>query len=198
MTTIAVPAIVIYMYVLYMYMVLTMAVGGGGIIINNNNNGRHFHLLNRCQLMTAAAVVVLYIIATNNSVMYVIILRWYTAIKNCNCHCGGGGGIYGNEDEPSINPNATNYTNASNITQEQLIVNESTSESYVEGIDHTNSTNYFVNCTFDDEYIVNDEDFARGETEYKMHRKVSIYLTCPLFSSLYHSLLVTTPLSPPQ
>ena len=56
-----------------------------------------FRLLNRCQLMTAAAVVVLYIIATNNSVMYVIILRWYTAIKNCNCHCGGGGGIYGNE-----------------------------------------------------------------------------------------------------
>ena len=101
-------------------------------------------------------------------------------------------------NETIIDLNITDDTiisTVTNFTQEQLIVNESTSESYVEGIDHTNSTNYFVNCTFDDEYIVNDEDFARGETEYKMHRKVSIYLTCPLFSSLYRSLLVTTPLS---
>ena len=96
-------------------------------------------------------------------------------------------------NETSINPNATNYTNASNITQEQLIVNESTSESCVEGIDHTNSinNNCFVNCIFDDEYIVNDEGFSQGETDYKMHRKVIIYLACSLLSSLYHILLVT-------
>ena len=51
-----------------------------------------FHLLNRCQLMTAAAVVV-YIIVTNlpaaEELCMYIILRWDTAIKNCNCHCGG-------------------------------------------------------------------------------------------------------------
>jgi len=52
-----------------------------------------FHLLNRCQLMTAAAAaVVVYIIVTNlpaaEELCMYIILRWDTAIKNCNC-CGG-------------------------------------------------------------------------------------------------------------
>ena len=102
-------------------------------------------------------------------------------------------------NETIVNLNATNDINVSNITQEQLIVNESTSESSVEGaIDHTNSTinNCFVNCTLDDEYIVNDENVAQETAySYRLHRKVSIYLAYPLFSSLYQSLLVTTPLS---